>query len=252
MLTVPDTVFGSSIGLFYPESARGSFTNGTSDFSYVYWATHRVEETVPESLDEVQDQVKEAYARREAQPVAEERAKAIAEHISALVETKSLEDSLKAEGKGDLKELTITGNADADDLNVITAANFSWLTQGGGLNPNAFFQQPSLSQIDGVENVNFEFMKTIAEMGTGDVKVIPNADKSAYYVVHLTKRIPDGPNTPDDYKESQRIFMNEQQEFRTQVKYMTLTRAEASAIEQRWMNALFKEYNVDLTTLNSM
>ena len=251
MLTVPDTVFGSSIGLFYPESARGSFTNDTSDFSYVYWATHRVEESVPESLDEVQDQVKEAYARREAQPVAEERAKAIAEHVSALVETKSLEDSLKAEGKSDLKELTITGNADADELKVITAANFSWLTQGGGLNPNAFFSQPSLGQIDGVENVNFEFMKTIAEMGTGEVKVIPNADRSAYYVVHLTERTPDGTDGPY-YEASQDVFMKEQQDVMSQFKYMTLTRAEASAIEQRWMNALFKEYNVDLATLNSM
>lgn len=251
MLTVPDTVFGSSIGLFYPESARGAFTNDTSDFSYVYWATHRVDERVPETLDEVQDQVKEAYARREAQPVAEKRAQAIAEHVSALVEAKSLEDSLKAKGKSDLKELTVTGNADADGLEVITAANFSWLTQGGGLNPNPFFSQPSLGQIDGVKNVNFEFMKTIAEMSTGDVKVIPNADRSAYYVVHLTERIPDGTAGPF-YEASQEVFMKEQQDVMSQFKYMTLTRAEASAVQQRWMNALFMEYNVDLATLNSM
>mgnify|MGYP005727689967 FL=1 len=94
-------------------------------------------------------------------------------------------------------------------------------------------------------------MKTIAEMDTGDVKVIPNADRSAYYVVHLTERIPDG--TDDLYYEaSQDVFMKEQQDVMSQFKYMTLTEAEGRAIEQRWMNALFKEYNVDLTTLNSM
>ena len=251
MLTVPDTVFGSSIGLFYPESARGDFANDTSDFSYVYWATRRVEENVPETLDEVQSQVKEAYARGKAQPVAEERAKAIAEHVSPLVKTKSLEESLKAAGKSDLKELTVTGKADADGLEVITAANFSWLTQGGGLNPNAFFSQPSLGQINGVENVNPEFMKAIAEMDTGDVTVIPNANRSAYYVVHLTERIPDGTDGPF-YEASQEVFLKEQQDMMSQFKYMTLTRAEASAVEQQWMNALFKEYNVDLTTLSSM
>lgn len=250
MLTVPDTVFGSSIGLFYPESARGDFANDTSDFSYVYWATRRVEASVPETFEEVEDQVKEAYARREAQPAAEARAKRIADHVSGQVETQSLEDSLKAEGKGDLKELTVTGDTDADGLEVITAANFSWLTQGR-LNPNALFPQPTLGQIEGVKNVNFEFMKTIAEMDTGDVKVIPNADRSAYYVVHLTERIPDG--TDDLYYEaSQDVFMKEQQDVMSQFKYMTLTEAEGRAIEQRWMNALFKEYNVDLTTLNSM
>lgn len=243
--TAAETAFGTSISLFYPETADGTFANGTQDYRYVYWATERIEDHVPEKLADVLTEVTKAYANRQARLPAEERAKAIAEHVAALVANVSLEEALAAapvKGASGLKALTVTGSDKSDKLAVISPPPFSWLTQGGGMNPNPF-GPPSLGQVEGISGATPAFMETVAEMQASDVKVIPNVDRSAFYVIHLKSRTPDGTSGPF-YEASQKQFLREQGDFMSRIRYMGLAQQGYQDLYFRWRNGLMKEYNV--------
>jgi hypothetical protein len=243
--TVAQTAFGTSISLFYPETADGTFSKGTQDYRYVYWGTERIEDHVPEKLEHVLTEVTKAYANRGARPKAEERARAIADHVAALVENVSLEEALAAappKGASGLNELTVTGTDKSEKLAVISPPPFSWLTQGGGMNPNPF-GPPSLGQVEGVSGATPEFMETVAGMNDSDVKVVPNADRSAFYVVHLKSRTPDGTTGPF-YEASQKQFLREQGDFMARIRYMGLAQQGHQDLYFRWRSGLMKEYNV--------
>ena len=243
--TAAETAFGTSISLFYPETADGTFANGTQDYRYVHWATRRIEDHVPEKLADVLTEVTKAYANRQARLPAEERAKAIADHVAALVPNVSLEEALAAapvKGASGLKALTVTGSVKSDKLAVISPPPFSWLTQGGGMNPNPF-GPPSLGQVEGISGATPAFMETVAGMQATDVKVIPNADRSAFYVVHLKSRTPDGTTGPF-YEASQKQFLREQGDFMSRIRYMGLAQQGYQDLYFRWRNGLMKEYNV--------
>ena len=145
-------------------------------------------------------------------------------------------------GASGLKALTVTGSVKSDKLAVISPPPFSWLTQGGGMNPNPF-GPPSLGQVEGISGATPAFMETVAGMQATDVKVIPNADRSAFYVVHLKSRTPDGTTGPF-YEASQKQFLREQGDFMSRIRYMGLAQQGYQDLYFRWRNGLMKEYNV--------
>jgi len=261
--TVAETVFGGSTGLLFPETAGGSFTNGTQDFQYLYWSIEKIDGRVPETLEEVIDEVKQAYATREARSAADKRARIIAEHIRK--EESTVPEALKAWPAGDTTNIgsrTVTGNADSDALQVISPSDFSTLTQADGLSPNPF-EPPQPGQIDGIEGANYEFLKTVAGMETGDIQVIPNADQTSFYVVFLKGRSPDGTSGPL-YEGAQEEFLREQQfmhdqreelqelNYRIRLKYFGLQQMAFQSIQSRWMQGLMQEYDVDTQAIGAL
>tara|TARA_R110002072_G_scaffold238769_3_gene396449 strand:- start:82484 stop:85231 length:2748 start_codon:yes stop_codon:yes gene_type:complete len=78
--TVAARLFTGATTLFVPEEAQGQF----DDTRYAFWATVEKEQHVP-TLDEpgVREQVEEAVRLKNARPLAEARAKAVAESLAA-------------------------------------------------------------------------------------------------------------------------------------------------------------------------
>jgi hypothetical protein len=86
---------------------------------------------------------------------------------------------------------TITGVEDGLELTVRNTRPFTWLRQSTAPEPGQLggTRFEGLSEIDGVENAGTEFMDTVFnELDEGDVGVVPNSDKSVYYVVKVSNR----------------------------------------------------------------
>ena len=165
--------------------------------------------------------------------------------MAGLVENVTLEEALAAkpvEGASGLNSLTVTGTEKSTRLAVISPRPFSWLTQGGGMSPDPF-GPPSLGQVEGISAVTPEFMESVAGMETSDISVIPNADRSAFYVVHLKLRTPDGTSGPF-YEAAQDQFLREQGDFMARIRYMGLAQQGHQDLYFRWRDGLMREYNV--------
>ena len=85
-------------------------------------------------------------------------------------------------------------------------------------------------------------------MKVGDIQVIPNGDRSTYYVVHLKSRSPAGTADPQLERLRQQ-FIQEDAPFSP--VYSRLASTETQAVGQRWFAAFLAEYGVDLATVDS-
>ncbi|MGE3313556.1 MAG: hypothetical protein AB7O26_00480 [Planctomycetaceae bacterium] len=173
-------------------------TDASSNW-YVFWKIEDIAQHVPKLDDPgVREQVIAAWKLNSARPKAEERAKALAELIR------------KAEGGTTeaLKGQTVNGKPDGPAVSVIPTTPVSWLrvstVPSTGMMPN---RQPELSEIPGVEKPDNDFMKTVFEsMKVGDVNVLPNADRTVYYVVKVKSRTP---AEPSDIAAHRQAFLRE-------------------------------------------
>lgn len=240
------------------ESVAESFvmnddSSGGTMMKYVWWETGEVDAHLAEFDDAgVRDQVEEAWRLREARPTAEERADAVAKLVTDEL-AKPADDAGNPKTMTDaVANQTVTGKDDAVQLTVLASGPFSWLRQSNpGMQQNMFFQQPQLEfgRIPGVDGADDDFMKTISEMEIGDVRAIPNFDRSVYYVVHLKSRFPDS-GSELDVRNLQQQFLSE----RAPVSpvYSQLAGSQSSEVGQQWMTEFFKRYNVDPETLGSI
>ena len=255
--TVAQLLFENSYHLPIENVAESFVMNSDSTggtmVKYVWWETGEVEAHLA-SFDEagIRDQVEEAWRLREARPTAQERADSVAKLVTDELakpaddegNTRTMTEALTGE--------TVSGKDDAVQLSVLSSGPFSWLRQSNpAMQQNMFFQQPQIEfgRIPGVDGADDEFMKTISEMEVGDVRSIPNVDRSVYYVVHLKSRFPDSDNELD-VRNLQEQFISE----RAPVSpvYRQLAGSQSSEVGQQWMTEFFKRYNVDPDTLNSI
>ncbi len=179
--TVIQRVFGrGSDSTFTPEVAEDPGTKNR----FAYWVVERKEAHVPKfDEDGVRQQVTKAWKMAEAAPKAEERAKSLAKLVA---DGKKLTEVLAGQ--------TVTGDKDGLQLTVIEPKEkFSHFTLQGKSAPGVNPFQPGnerveLTQIPGLDKLGDDFFTAIDQMKTGETAAIPNFDRSAFIVVHITDR----------------------------------------------------------------
>jgi hypothetical protein len=141
---------------------------GDDGNKYLAWKIGETEEKVPE-LDEVRDEVITAWKLIEARKLAEAEAKRIAE--IAKKAGVPLDKALGEEG-----------------LSVLFSQPFTWMTRGN-VSQFDFNAESRLSEISGITGADNDFMKKIFGMKEGEIEVIENYPKSAFYVVRLAQKV---------------------------------------------------------------
>ena len=253
-LTVAQRLFSASSALFVVETSEGQSSDpDAGEVKFAWWVTRDVEAHVA-TFDEagVRKQVEKAHRLREAQPVAEKRAEAIAALITEGLKKDSGEPGILATMSDAVAEQTVTGDKDSVQLTVLPSPPFSWLQRSfSGMQSNPFAQQPQVEfgRIPGVEGAGDEFMQTVTEMQVGEVKAIPNFDRSVYYVVHVKARTP-GPEDTLGIEALQQQFLSEKAP--ESPLFGGLARSQSSEIRQQWMTEFLKRYDVDPQVLNSI
>jgi hypothetical protein len=143
----------------------GSFGN----VYFLFWKVDEQEAYVPE-LAEVENDVIDAWKRREALPIAKARAQELA------AEVKESGTSIEEFAASNELEMTATQTNE-----------FTWMSAGftpSGMRP------PALSYVDGVESPGNEFMEAVFAMNAGDVGVAVNQPQTHVYVVRLISETP--------------------------------------------------------------
>jgi hypothetical protein len=231
-VTVLQRVFGrGSDATFTPEVAEDPGTKNR----FAYWVVERKEAHVPKwEEDGIRQQVTKAWKLAQAAPKAEERAKSLAK--------------LAADGQKLTEVLagqTVTGDKDGLQLTVIEPKDkFAHFTLQGrsapGVNP---FQQPGserveLSQIAGLDKLGDDFFTAVDQLKLGATAAIPNFDRSAFIVVHVTEREEiaaeeDAPQRADFLKTW--LFSPPATE---------LANASFFPLRREWMESIERKYNV--------
>ncbi|MBI1310252.1 hypothetical protein GC176_03010 [bacterium] len=242
--TEPDTVatlaFRGATREFFPDEAEGQF----DDSRYVYWLTEKLAAHEP-TFDEpgVREQVEAAWRARLGAPKAEERAKKLAEIVTAAIGEKSMPEAIA--------DQTVTGEKDGSQVSVITSIPFTWLRQSfQGMQMNPFMgPQPTVEfgVIPGIDGADDNFMRKVSQMKVGDLQVIPNGDRSTWYVVHLKSRSPAGASDPQ-LSVLRQQFIQEDAPFSP--VYSRLASAESQNVGQRWFADFMAQNGVDLATVD--
>ncbi|WDI41274.1 hypothetical protein [Bremerella sp. P1] len=146
----------------FPGASQSSMMfrqNIQAEVQYVFWKTEMKDGYAPK-LDDVRDQVVEAWKQQEAGKLAKEAAEKLAEQI------KSKEDLNKA--------------ATEQKAEVVVAENITYFNQlSGG-------QGLSLGSIPGVEDVSQMTMEALFSAPVESSTVAPNAGEDVYYVAFVT------------------------------------------------------------------
>ncbi len=178
--SVIQRVFGrGNDSVFSPEVAEDPGTKNR----FAYWVIERDEAHVPKFDEEgVRDQVVKAWKLAQAAPEAEKRAMALAK----MAEGKKLTEALAGE--------TVTGDKEGQALAVLAPeGKISHFTMSGmsapGVNPfQGGNERLELSQIAGLEKLGDDFFTGIDKLKPGQTAALPNFDRSAFIVVHVTER----------------------------------------------------------------
>jgi hypothetical protein len=173
-----------------------------SESHYVHWAIDFSVSHVPE-MDEpgVRESVELAWKRNKARDLASERGEQLVKVVRAGLEKagEAKQDMEEWEWLQEwLKDETATGAEDGAALAVRSTLPFSWLRTSSA--PQMNFQRPqvSMSPIQfaddsggSLEMAGDKFMSSVfTKLTNEEVGVVPNADLSKYYVVHVTNRFP--------------------------------------------------------------
>ena len=159
---------------------------------YAHWAIDFSVSHIPELDDPgVRDAVVLALKRIEARKLAEKRGEELAQKV---------DDGLEGEEKQDMVTSLMdeTATKDGAALAVRSTLPFSWLRTSSAAPNNFQRPQVSMSPIQyadstggSLEMVGDKFMNFVfTELADEEVGVVPNADRSKYYVVHVTNRFP--------------------------------------------------------------
>jgi len=131
-----------------------------------------------------------------------------------------------------------------EPLSVIQSPPFTWYRQSSrGMQTNPFAPATlEFGVIPGIDGVNENFMKTIAETPVGEVTVVPNVDRSVYYVVHVKARNPADPNAPEAEAVRQQFMAENAPMSRV---YSQMARSASSELHQQWLTGFMRKHGVD-------
>lgn len=182
-ITFPQIAYAENIPLFKPYSILSSIR----DVEFLYWKIEEEDwktddgkdQSVPE-LEEIRDEVVDAWQRLEAVKLAKAEAKRLAE---------------KSKGKESLKAALDKEQADA----VVETGRFTWLTVGAmpmGMGV------PRMSLVNGVEAPGTDFMEAVFALKQGDTGVAVNQPQTIVYVVRIVKEFRDEDQRRKEFLES--------------------------------------------------
>lgn len=152
--------------------------------SYVYWKVKDIAAHEPANLDEpdVKEAAVKAWRSLKARDKVIKRSQELADLVS-----KSGKPIAEA-----LAEQTVTGDKENSVfVTVKSTGEFSWMRRS--FTPNQFGgdSAPTLGAIQGVEKAGDNFMAKVFDgMKPGETAVVPNEDRSSYYIVQIEKRTP--------------------------------------------------------------
>ncbi|HUG19158.1 MAG TPA: hypothetical protein VMM56_09290, partial [Planctomycetaceae bacterium] len=182
----------------------------------------------------IREQVLEAWIELKSRPVAEKRAEAL----------KTKLEKTEAPWSEVLAEETISGEKEGLMLSTRTTERFSWMRTRSV--PSQFginIDRAELSTISAVEKADDDFMKTIFnEMNDGEIGVIPNVDRSVYYVVKVLNRLP---ADPDAWQAKRDEFIKSDL-FMFFSPYAQMSGAEQNELASDWMKSLMDRYDVKI------
>lgn len=236
--SIAAAIFSEGSVAYVPDKAELAQPSG--DLHFIYWVTEVAAEHVAEFTEQgVRQSVERAFRMRAGRSMAEDRAKALAKLAEEVVAQKPLSEAFGGQ--------TVTGKKEALELTVINTPPFSWLRQSvQGLQMNPMQQRPQIEFgfVPGIDKVNDDFMKTVFEMAIGEVKVLPNSDKSTYYVVHLKERTPSNKAEDAGMVALYERFLNE--DVSRSPIYSGLAQSQAAMIRSRWIGDFMRKYGVDV------
>ncbi len=237
MRTISQKVFMShQRQLFDPYVAESPLNSDR----YAVWKTQDKEQHVP-TLDEagVNQQVIAAWKQNEARPLAEKRANELAD----LVKTAKASMSKALAGQ------TVTGKPDGPVLTTQLTESFSWLRESSAPQTNPFDRPPpQISEVSALKHVDERFMEVIFDqMSEGEVRAIPNADRSVYYVAQVYER---KPATPEDENAFRQAFLRENI-FVGNSPYSYRNRMAQGRLSNQWVTELMQsKYGVHWTDID--
>ncbi|MDA1052484.1 MAG: hypothetical protein O3C40_18665 [Planctomycetota bacterium] len=135
---------------------------------FLYWKVAEEEAFLPK-LEDIRNEVVDAWKHREAFVFAKAEAEKLAKQAGA---GKPLGESL----------------SEHDGLEVIQPAPFSWMSTGS--TPFGGAGAPTLSQVDGVEAAGNDFMKAVFSLKPGEVGVAVDQPQAMVYVVRIAAETP--------------------------------------------------------------
>ena len=184
--TLAGDAFTPGLPLYKPKRFPGQSRNpmtisrGNAEIQYVYWKTGETEEHVPE-LKDVRDEVVKAWKAREALKLARKAADDAAE------QARQSGASLASKFGGE-KVIETDATTFYDKMSVIMAR----MRQG-------YLQT---SEIEGIEGVGEEFMRTVFKQQAGDVCVAVNQPETEVCVVRIKTDRPSREELQRDFKEA--------------------------------------------------
>ncbi len=235
--------------LFVPERAvLEPLAEDGTESHYVYWTVEFEEPHVPKTLKEhgVREQVKLAFKRAKARKPLTQRAEQLAQKVRDGLEKADEERISMAET---LKSESITGEEASATLTVRLSQPFSWLRQSQA--PPTSFQsrgpRAELSTIrfaDGASTltgIGQEFMRTIfEELGDDEVGIVPNYDRTRYFLVHVTNRFPTLDNGIDGLQS--RFAMEGRMNFLTSPVTELMSGEIVNPVVIEWKRATWRKY----------
>lgn len=187
--TVAQDLFGREPAPYVPSVAEDAFGN-----YYVYWVIESEAAHVPESLEEVRDQVVDAWMQIQARELAENRAEQVKQAVDAAIQDgKTFSDGLT--------DVTLTGEAPAEDMpatlvdQFVESQPFSWLRNSSAPRNFTEPQRIELGQVRDqagtpIEMLGADFMEFVFnELDENELGVVSSFDKSAYMVVRPRSRM---------------------------------------------------------------
>jgi hypothetical protein len=204
---VADIATSPQIELFAPLQSGFAGPEPTEFYQYLFWKVDARPSVVPE-LNEVRDEVVDAWKRIQARKLAEEKA----EQLRAKV------------GQGD--DPWETALSDTLRTLVVTTDPFTWYSSMG--------MRVTPTVVPKLDGVGQEFMKRIFSADVGDVLVAPNQAKSVYYVTRVIEKSPDIDELRARFDEDQ-----------FKQGPAALADMELSSEANLWLSRLFSDLNVE-------
>ena len=237
--------------LFVPERAVSEpMTEDGTSSQYVYWIVEFEEPHIP-TLEEhgVREQVQLAFKREKAREVLMERAEKLAQDVREGLE-KPEEERLSMTDK--LESESITGREGSATLTVRSSESFSWLrlretpaTSFRSRGPRT--ELSTIRFVDGspaLAGIRQEFMRTVfEELGDDEVGIVPNHDRTRYFLVHVTDRFPTLDSGIDGLHN--RFAVEGRMNFMTSPVMGLMSGEIVTPVVMEWEREIWRKYGVD-------
>lgn len=204
--------------------------------NYAFWKIEDVAAHEPKSLDEagVKELAIQSWRLYKARPAVEKRAQELADIV-----TKS--DKPMAEA---LSNQTVTGKEPGIFVVVKSTGDFSWLQRSMAPSQSGQDNSPRFGTIQGVEKANDKFMaKIFNDMQPGGTAVVPNADRSVFYVMHIDKRTP---STEAEIAVMRKQFLESQGELSMYAQGLS------QANDSSYVDRLFVKHGVKMSQVDDL